>query len=236
MKIQAVCEYNCDGYLFYATDYPGAYVRGAQKEEALAKFGGELRSYQRWCDVPDPDPEAPEIEIVQTKLSALQICDVDSDVLFDAERQALSQQEYERLKFLVLKSARDFRKLFTSIPNPDISDRPSRQTFYGAVPRTPREMYEHTNRVTAYYLAPFGIEMENLPDIYSNRMQALSLLEELPTLLSGEVHMAEDGEEWTVRKAMRRFIWHDRIHAKAMWRTATALWGSEIQNPFFFTD
>ena len=95
-------------------------------------------------------------------------------------------------------------------------------------------MYDHTNRVTAYYLAPFGIEAENLPDIYANRMQALSLLEELPALLEGKIYIAEDGEEWTVRKVLRRFIWHDRIHAKAMWRTATALWGSEIQNPFFF--
>ena len=49
-----------------------------------------------------------------------------------------------------------------------------------------------------------------------------------------DVYTAEDGEEWTVRKALRRFIWHDRIHAKAMWRTATSLWGNEIANPFFF--
>lgn len=234
MKLQAVCEYNEGGYLFYAANLPGAYVRGAEKTEALAKFGGELRSYQRWCGIPEPDRDAPEIEIVQTKISPLQVCDADSDVLFDTEREPLTEEEYERLKYLVLKSARDFRKLFDSIPNPDISERPQRSSFYGPVPRTPREMYDHTNRVTAYYLAPFGIAAENLPDIYANRMQALSLLEELPTLLYGKVYVAEDGEEWTVRKVLRRFIWHDRIHAKAMWRTATALWGSEIQNPFFF--
>ena len=38
----------------------------------------------------------------------------------------------------------------------------------------------------------------------------------------------------SMRKVLRRFIWHDRIHAKAMWRTAVALWGSEIKNPFYF--
>ena len=32
----------------------------------------------------------------------------------------------------------------------------------------------------------------------------------------------EDGceERWTLAKVIRRFIWHDRIHAKAMWRMA----------------
>ncbi len=234
MKIQAVCEYNSGGYLIYAANYPGVYVRGKSKNEALAKFGGELRSYLCWCGASNPDLELPEVEILQEKLSELQICDADSDVLFDAEKEPLTQEEYERLKLLVLKSARDFRKLYGSIPNPDISGRSPRQTFYGAVPRTPREMYEHTNRVTSYYAAAFGIELENMPDIYANRMQALSDLEDLPDFLSGKVYTADDGEEWTIRKVLRRFLWHDRIHAKAMWRTAKALWGSEIKNPFYF--
>ena len=25
------------------------------------------------------------------------------------------------------------------------------------------------------------------------------------------------GEDWSLRKVLRRFIWHDRIHAKAMY-------------------
>ena len=33
---------------------------------------------------------------------------------------------------------------------------------------------------------------------------------------------------------LRRFLWHDRIHARAMWRTASALWSSGLKNPFFF--
>jgi hypothetical protein len=27
-----------------------------------------------------------------------------------------------------------------------------------------------------------------------------------------------DDEEWTVRKILRRFVWHDRIHGKAIVR------------------
>lgn len=234
MKIEAVCEYNDGGYLIYAANYPGAYVRGESENLALSKFGGELRSYLHWSRRLAPRIEAPEIDIVQRKHSDLQVCDADSDVLFDCERAPMTQAEYEAQKLLVLKSARDFRRLFESIPNPDISLRAPRTSFYGAVPRTPREMYIHTNRTTAYYAAAFGLDFENVEDIYINRMHALSELEALPDYLSGHVYIASDGECWTLRKVLRRFLWHDRIHAKAMWRTATALWANDIANPFYF--
>ena len=45
------------------------------------------------------------------------------------------------------------------------------------------------------------------------------------------------GEDWSLRKVLRRFIWHDRIHAKAMYRMATKVFGVEsIVNPFYFFD
>ena len=117
---------------------------------------------------------------------------------------------------------------------PDISGRAPRRTFFGVVPRTPRQMYTHVNETTAYYAAAFGIALENLPELYVNRMQALAELEQLPDFLSGKVYTAPDGELWTLRKGLRRFLWHDRIHARAMWRTAAALWGKQVENPFFF--
>lgn len=234
MKIEAVCEFNDMGYLIYAANYPGAFVRGSTENEALAKFGGELRSYLRWSGASDPGYESPEIEIVQRKESELRICQADSDVLFDSERCPMTEAEYQRMKLLVLKSARDFRRLYESIPNPEISGLPKRSCFYGDVPRTPAQMYAHTNQTTAYYTAAFGLSTENVADIYLNRMQALSELEDLPDFLSDRVYTAPDGEEWTLRKVLRRFLWHDRIHARAMWRCAVRLWGNEVVNPFFF--
>ena len=232
MKIKAVCEYNELGFLIFAIDYPGAYVRGTTENEALAKFGGELRSYFRWLGTAPPDTA--EVEIVQRRLSERQMCDADTDVLFDSERIPLSGEEYELLKLLVLKSARDFHTLYCSISHPDISGRPLRRTFYGTAPRTPRQMYEHVNRFTAHYASAIGLRLENMPDLYVNRMHLLSELEEGELFLSDRVYTAANGEEWTVRKLLRRLHWHDRIHAKAMWRTATSLWGDEIKNPFYF--
>jgi hypothetical protein len=38
-----------------------------------------------------------------------------------------------------------------------------------------------------------------------------------------------------VLKQLRRFIWHDRIHAKAMYRMVIRTFGENIPNVFRFT-
>lgn len=60
--------------------------------------------------------------------------------------------EYEELKSLALKSARDFLTMYEAVPDKDKSVLPVRQTFYGEIPRSAYEMYEHTKNVNAYYL------------------------------------------------------------------------------------
>lgn len=42
------------------------------------------------------------------------------------------------------------------------------------------------------------------------------------------------GEMWSVRKVLRRFVWHDRIHAKAMWRMTKKTFDVEVENVFCF--
>jgi hypothetical protein len=42
-------------------------------------------------------------------------------------------------------------------------------------------------------------------------------------------------ELWSLRKVMRRFLWHDRIHAKAMYRMAIKTFGAlGVDNTFKF--
>lgn len=35
------------------------------------------------------------------------------------------------------------------------------------------------------------------------------------------------GEDWSLRKVLRRFVLHDRIHARAMYRMAVKVFGAE---------
>ena len=177
-----------------------------------------------------------DAEIIQEKDGNLQIADADSDILFDSEKEPLSKEEYEELKTLVLKSASDFYDLYSSISNKNESCLPQRQTFYGAVPRTAQEMYEHTKNVNSYYFAEINIDVDNEGTIYDCRKRGFERLEQRPNFLDNAVIEGSYDELWSLRKAMRRFLWHDRIHAKAMYRMAVKTFGAlGADNKFKFT-
>ena len=106
MKIRCVWEHNGNDSLLYSDNYIGAYTRGATKDIALSKMADEIRSYLNWKK--DFVPEAFEMEIVQEKLSELNICDADSDILFDTEKGKMDPIAYQELKALALRSAQDF--------------------------------------------------------------------------------------------------------------------------------
>lgn len=98
-------------------------------------------------------------------------------------------------------------------------------------------MYIHTNNVTNYYVGEIGIEISNLTNILENRMYAIQKIEEKEDYLQNKVYKGSYDEEWSLRKVLRRFIWHDRIHAKAMYRMAAKIWGKEkIADPFYFAE
>lgn len=149
MKIQCVWEHNGDDSILYSANFVGAFTRGKSKDEAVRKMPSEILSYLAWKG--DAPPDALEPEIVQEKASALTVSDADSDVLFNDEKAPLTAAEYEALKSLAMKSARDFLALYRSIPDKDKSALPPRATFYGEIPRTAREMYKHTKNVNTYY-------------------------------------------------------------------------------------
>lgn len=233
MEIKCVWEHNGEDSLLYAADLPGAYARGRSQEETLQKMLLEIPAFLRWEGKTVPNTILPVI--TQEKESTLQIADADSDVLFECERLPLTAEEYRELKALALRSAADFLALYRSIPNPDQSALPPRETFYGPVPRTAREMYEHTKNVNSYYFREIGVAADNEGDILSCRERGFSLLEQQPSYLKNEIILGSYEEEWSLRKVLRRFIWHDRIHAKAMARMAAKTFGAgSFCDPFGF--
>lgn len=236
MLIKAVCEYNDDGCLVYAENFPGAFVRGRNYQNAVAKFPREIETWLDWANGETKSDEPFEIELVQEKKNAdLRICDADSDVIFDSEREPLTKEEYQKLKILALRSAMDFERLYDSVPNKKMNMVPPRETFYGKIPSTAEEMYNHTMNVNSYYFGEIGVEAENGPDILFCRQKGFEELEKQEGFLGNKVFDGSYGEEWSLRKVLRRFIWHDRIHARAMYRRAfEAFWDSDIDNVFCF--
>ena len=233
MTINCVWEHNGNDTLLYAVDYVGAYTRGESLDVAKAKMPAEILSYLKWCS----ENTSNDFEIVITgeKASDLNIKDADSDVLFESEKAPLTVEEYEKLKSLALKSAKDFLALYESIPDKRATATPERKTFYGNVPRSADEMYEHTKNVNEYYFAEIHVDADNNGNIYECRKRGFEQLEAKADYLNNAVIEDSYGEDWSLRKVLRRFIWHDRIHAKAMHRMTVKVFGTEkIANPFYF--
>ena len=235
MKIQCVWEHNGDDTLLYAANLPGAYTRGKTLEIALGKMVPEARSYLKWRG--DPADGELAVEIVQDASCDLQVCDADSDVLFASEKEPLLAEEYMELKRLALKSAADFLALYESVPDKTARVSSPRRTFYGQVPGTAEEMYRHTRSVNAYYFEEIGVDADNDGTILDCRRRGFEALEKHPGYLENSVVEGSYGESWTLRKVLRRFIWHDRIHAKAMYRMSVKIFGeAAVPNVFCFGD
>ena len=232
--MRCVWEHNGNDTLLYSVDYIGAYTRGNSLEAAMSKMRAEIDAYSLWCG--QERGYEYNVDIIQEKDGNLQIADADSDILFDTEKGPLSREEYEELKALVLKSASDFYDLYSSISNKNESCLPERRTFYGVVPRTAQEMYEHTKNVNSYYFAEIDIDVDNEGTIYDCRKRGFEHLEQRPNFLDNAVIEGSYDELWSLRKVMRRFLWHDRIHAKAMYRMAVKTFGAfGADNTFKFT-
>ena len=233
MKVYCVWEHNGNDTLLYSVDYIGAYTRGESLEIAKAKMPSEIVSYLKWLG--DDTSDNIEVVITQEKDSELVIEDADSDVLFESEKAPLTADEYEKLKALALKSAKDFLALYDSIPDKSATAIAERKTFYGQVPRTADEIYVHTKNVNEYYFAEIEVDADNDGTIYECRKRGFEELEAKSNFLQNTVIEGSYGEDWSLRKVLRRFIWHDRIHARAMYRMAVKVFGSEnIANPFCF--
>ena len=241
MKIRCVWEHNGEDTLLYADNFPGAFTRGASKKMAMEKMGKEVESYLRWASTVEQErknntgnnktansenkSDSFQTEIIQEKASDLDIKNADSDILFDKEKEPLTMEEYQYLKALVLKSAEDFLEFYEALPDKDQSALPERKCFYGAVPRTGREMYEHTKCVNSYYFSEIDVPADREGTILECRVRGFELLEQQPDFLENKVFLGSYDEEWSLRKVLRRFLWHDRIHAKAMYRMAKQTFG-----------
>lgn len=93
----------------------------------------EINSYCKWLGV--DMPEHIEVVIFGEKNSEINICDADSNVLFGGEKGPLSIEEYEKLKNLALKSAKDFHAQYEAVSEKNAADSPQRKTFYDQAPR-----------------------------------------------------------------------------------------------------
>jgi hypothetical protein len=217
-QISVALETNGKGFIGFIVQLPGAFVRGKTEEEALSKVEREVRSYVRWIDVEPPDRY--EVNVSQRHLCTLTVEDADSEILLDEDKSPSTDDRFIELCDLVSYSGETFYSLFRSAELKDWVDQSRvRRTFYGEMPKTIREIFDHVNGTQYYYLSRAEPKArERIKDFLLTRQNCLSALSELFDQKRNYQLFQVDNEEWTLMKILRRFIWHDRIHGKAIVR------------------
>lgn len=220
-------ETNGKGYLGWIEDFPGAFLRGSSLEEARAKLDRELEDYADWLGLPAPPgraashaglPGVPGAQIESIVASALAIEDADSDFTFGSELVDYGDEDFGRFMSLLSRSARMVAACLDSTRNRDIVDpHHDRMTFYGHVYATIDRQFEHIVKVQDYYLGMVGEEVSLAGGIVETREAMVEKLASRRKAEGNALHVYE-GESWTIRKIIRRTIWHDRIHARAIKR------------------
>jgi len=236
MAIELVSEYNGKGILMQFPGYPGAYTRGAVEDTAYGKARQELLEYAKWADVVIPQETIEITDRVKAKPD-LQIDDADSEILLDIDRRRLSGSEFERWRGLVILSANCVKELYDSITDKHwVQAEKLRSSFLDHPPSTAHEMLLHIDVVCWYYLSRIGIDEKfEHGKLIKNRIKCMKLLQTNYSAKAFGIFKI-DGEDWTETKVLRRFLWHDRIHAKALYRHGLkmGMTAKELANPFHF--
>ncbi len=198
-------------------ELPGAFVRGRSEAEILSKVDREVESYLDWLGTPRSAPS--QVRVVERHSCNLTVEDADGEILLAADRSTMSNDEFLRLKMLASKSGETFYSLYDSSQLRDwVDPLRVRGTFYGENPRTIREVFDHVENTQHYYLSRVGLNISHGQPFLETRESCLKEVEGLFQRMGNAAVYDVDGELWTVKKVLRRFVWHDRIHGKAITR------------------
>jgi hypothetical protein len=216
--VSVALETNGKGFIGFIVELPGAFVRGKTEDEALSKVGREIRAYMKWLGVEAKTSYG--CRVVQRHRSALMVEDADNELILEADRCATKDEEFKQLCDLVVYSGETFLKLYSNARFKDwVDEARIRKTFWGDNPKTIREIFEHVRLTQYYYLSRIKVAFsERDGEFLKIRQLCLKKIAELWRKFDNSLVFEIDNELWTLKKVMRRLVWHDRIHGKAMTR------------------
>jgi hypothetical protein len=232
-------ETNGKGFMGFIIELPGSFVRGIEEQEIFSKVPAEAQSYLEWLESHSQVPE--KVRVVQRHQCKSTVEDGDCEILLDTDQESAAPIEFTKLVELAKYSGQTFWSLCKTSELRDwVDPARKRSTFYGETPGTIVETYNHVNRTQYYYLSRTGIRFQEDSqfDFVRRRGYCLDQIEKMFAKNGNSQLFEVDNEQWTLKKILRRFIWHDRIHGKAIVRILhkQKLLGliGDYQDPFHF--
>jgi hypothetical protein len=94
-------------------------------------------------------------------------------------------------------------------------------------------MLGHVNGAQHFYMARLGVPLENVTDDFLEvRRRCVDALSSHHDSGVNSNLFSSENELWTLKKVLRRLVWHDRIHGKAMIRILAKQKGMKLIDDF----
>ncbi len=215
-NLTVAVESNGKGFIGFIVDLPGAFVRGRTESEAMSKVNAEAGRFLAWAGMGGSGRF--QGFVVQRCVSRLAVEDADSLILVDADRRKMRPEEFRAFSDLALYSGQTFEGVYQGAKLKGWVDPAKvRASFHGPCPSTIEATRSHVARTQAYYLSRLGLPLQE-GDFMMMRRLGLNLLGKEFEAHANKPPVEVDGELWTLKKVLRRLVWHDRVHAKAIAR------------------
>lgn len=211
-------------HLAFALDLPGCYAEGATEAMAIANAPVALAAYRDWRarhDAPIPAPPA-AVRVVEHVPSRRLADGYEVNALFAPERRSPDAAFLALGHRLLVAADADVRAALEAIPEAGRDRAPNPGE------RTPRQVAEHVAQAGWWYLTQVADVPPRPPVAYpagsAARVAAVhaAILDRLATASPARLAAVtvSQEEEWSVRKLLRRALWHARTHAAELRRVA----------------
>jgi uncharacterized damage-inducible protein DinB/predicted RNase H-like HicB family nuclease len=228
MRYRAYLETANDGRcLAHVLDLPGCVVPAPTREEALCRLPEGIRDYWAWLrrhgEPARPLDEPIQVEVAAERTGLGPFDPGDAAALFPPDREPIAFEEMERT-FCLMAYARDNLMALVQDLADDLLDwqpDPASLTLRGLLRHVGNAEEWYVSRLVRPETLPSEWEDdENLPILEFLEMErrtAVARLRQLTEEERGKVfHPARwtshPEEAWTARKALRRFLEHERQH------------------------
>jgi uncharacterized damage-inducible protein DinB/predicted RNase H-like HicB family nuclease len=211
----------------HVPDLPVCIVRALDRDETLRQVPEAIREAHAWLrqhGEPAPAEEEPiEIEIAAENIGWGPFDPGDAAALFPPDREPVTSEEMERVFRLMAHTRADLLALVRHLPDDLLDWQPDERTF------SIRRLLRHIGNAEKWYVSRL-VPPETLPPEWEQdegmpvfeflemeRRTAIARLRQLTQVERTEVfcptyRTRHSEEPWTARKALRRFLEHEREH------------------------
>jgi predicted RNase H-like HicB family nuclease len=199
-------------------DLPGCFASGASHEEALDNLQQATTAYHTWLRLHDeytPEVHGPFVFSVKEVFRIVAEGDGEVHGFFAPDAEPATDEDIEWALTLLEWQRQDLLGQIGGLPDAALDWKP------GDAGQSIRQMLDHIAQAEVWYMGrldetPPRVDVSALPGSTLDRLQRVRQavtvrVKSYPKELRGKV-FTHRGEQWTLRKALRRAVWHERDH------------------------